>query len=234
MIPEILYKVDRFMLLLKRYAKLNFALFLETSPFFRSLVKVIDSIKYFSRVARGAMTLNTKALIIWIILTQIRKFSMGDTTILSESSTMHTKLSSKKCLIINSEEPINILGIIQRKRTRDFDPMTDPIKNKQKGGNPQGKSNPITWYPLLKSKVTSPIEVEVKPLFSAVLKYCGKAEYEVYPLVYRMCAPNALAGRFYLGDKFTHNHRLLNDSQVSKVLDTLKKFTEHPAEMKQG
>ena len=170
MTPDILDTAGGFMLVLKRYAKLNFALFLDMSPLLWALMKVIDSIKFFSWVYRGAMNLNTKALIIWIILLQSRKFSMGDTTILSEFFTMHTNLSSKQCLIINAELPIDIMGTTQRKRTRYFDPGTDQITTKQKGGNPQGKSNPNKWHPLLKSNLTSPIEVEHKLSFSAVIK----------------------------------------------------------------
>ena len=37
-----------------------------------------------------------------------------------------------------------------------------------------------------------------------------------------------------LGGEFTRNHRILNYSQAYKVLETLKKFTDLPAAMKQG
>ena len=127
MTPEIPDTADGFMLILKRYANLNFALLSETRPLFRALVKVIDSIKAFSRVACDVINFNTKVSIIWIILLQIRKFSMGDTTILAEFSTMQTNLSSKKWIIIHVGVPIEILFTTQRKRTRYFDPVTDPI-----------------------------------------------------------------------------------------------------------
>ena len=95
---------------------------------------------------------------------------MGDTTILAEFSTIHANLSSKQCLVIHAEAPINFLGTAQRKLTRYFDPVTDTIPKKQKVGNPQGTSNPNTWHTLLESKITSPIEMTGKPSFSAVLK----------------------------------------------------------------
>ena len=106
-IPDI---SDGFMLLLKRYANLNFALYSERIPLFQALVKFINSIKSFSQVARNATTLKTKALIICIILHQSRKFSMVDTTTLAEFYTMHTNLYYKKCLIIHAEVPIELLG----------------------------------------------------------------------------------------------------------------------------
>ena len=48
MTPDILDTAGGFMLVLKRYEKLNFALFLDMSPLLWALMKVIDSIKFFS------------------------------------------------------------------------------------------------------------------------------------------------------------------------------------------
>ena len=90
--------------------------------------------------------------------------------------------------------------------------MTNTTPNKQKGGNPQGKSNPKTWHPLLKYKITSSIEVAGRPPFSAVLKYCGKTADEVYPLIDRKCDPNALFEKFYQEEKCPRDHSILNDS----------------------
>ena len=130
--PDIPDAADGLMLLLKLYANIKFTLFSNMIPLFRALVKIIDSIKAFSRVSCNAMTIKTKASIIWIILLQSRKFSMGDTTILFEFSTMQTNLSSKKCIIIHAEVPIKLMGNPQRKHTRNFDPGTEPIpKNKR-------------------------------------------------------------------------------------------------------
>ena len=106
--PEIPVTANRFILLLKRYAKLNFSQFSESSPILWALVQVIDAIKAFSRVAHDATTIKTKASIIWIILLQSRKFSMGDTEILAEFSTKYTNFSSKPCLIILVEVPAEL------------------------------------------------------------------------------------------------------------------------------
>ena len=137
---------------------------------------------------------------------------MGYTTIIYDFSTMHTNLSSKKCLIIYTEVPIELMGTTQKKRTRYFDPVTDTTPKKQKGGNTQGTSNPNTWHPLLKSKLTFSIEVSGKPSLSAVLKYCGKTANGVYPLIDQKCAPNDLYGKCYLGEKFPRDHSILNAS----------------------
>ena len=71
-------------------------------------------------------------------------------------------------------------------------------------------------------------------MFSAVLKYGGKTADELYPLIDRKCAPNSLFEKCYFVEKFPRGRSLINDSQAYKVLDTLRKFTERPAAMKQG
>ena len=182
----------------------------------------MDSIKAFSRVACDDMAIKTKASIIWIILLQSRKISMENTAILAELSTIHTKFSSKECLIIIWEVPVKILGNTQTKLTRDLDSGTEKIPKKPKGWNPQGSSNPNTWHPLLKSTLLSPIGAVWRPSFSVVLKYCGKTVGEVYPIIDRKCVPNDLFEKCYLSDKCPRNHRILTDSQASKVLETQK------------
>ena len=47
MTPETPDTADGFMLLLKRYTNLNFALLSETRPLFWAIVKIIDPIKAF-------------------------------------------------------------------------------------------------------------------------------------------------------------------------------------------
>ena len=123
------------------------------------------------------------------------------TNILFEFYTMHTNLSSKQCLIIYAEVPIDLLGNTQRKRTRDLNSGTEPIPKKTKGGDPQGTSNPKTWHSLLKGNLTSPIEVSIKPYSSEVLKYCGETVDEFYPLIDSKCAPNDLFGKIYIRKK---------------------------------
>ena len=61
MTPEIPDTSDGFVLILKRYENLNFALFSDTIPLFWSLVKIVDSIKALSQVTYNAMTIKTKA-----------------------------------------------------------------------------------------------------------------------------------------------------------------------------
>ena len=70
--------------------------------------------------------------------------------------------------------------------------MNDPIPKKQKEGNPQGTFKTNTWHTLLKSNITSPIEVAGKTSISSVLKYCGKKADEFYPLIDMKCVPNVL------------------------------------------
>ena len=67
-----------------------------------------------------------------------------------------------------------MMGNTQKKLTRDPDSGTEKIPKEQKGGNPQGDSNPNTWNSLLNAILTSLIEVAGRPSFSALIKYCRK------------------------------------------------------------
>ena len=53
-------EADDFMVMLKRYANLLFAVFTDTCPLFKALLEVIRALREFSREARKRMTLNTQ------------------------------------------------------------------------------------------------------------------------------------------------------------------------------
>ena len=59
--PEIPDTANGFMLLIKQYANLTVDLLSETISLFWSLVKIIDSIKAFSRIVYNAMNIKIKA-----------------------------------------------------------------------------------------------------------------------------------------------------------------------------
>ena len=96
---------DQFMLLLKRYANLLFAIFTENCPLFRCVVLVISALRDYSRAARDAMTKRTKASVLWIVLLQSRRFSVGEMDILADFTWMQQCLASKTSEISHAEVP---------------------------------------------------------------------------------------------------------------------------------
>jgi hypothetical protein len=93
--PKVPTTADEFMLLLKRYANLLFALFSRECPLFQCVVTVINALKDYSRAARELMSTWTRASILWIILLQSRTFALGNDTILAEFATIQASLSAK-------------------------------------------------------------------------------------------------------------------------------------------
>ena len=65
---SILAEAKKFMVMLKRYANLLYAVFTETCPLFEALLEVICTLREFSREARKRMTMSTKGSILWILL----------------------------------------------------------------------------------------------------------------------------------------------------------------------
>ena len=83
---------EDFLLLLKIFANLVFALFSVQSPLFKCAREIISVLKAYSREARKKMSLQTKGSILWIVLLQARKFGQGDVNVLCKFTTMHADL----------------------------------------------------------------------------------------------------------------------------------------------
>ena len=101
---------EDFILMLKRFCNALFGIFSGDSPYFKCCVKVVDVLQAFSRPARAAMTTNTRAAILWILLLQSRQFAMGNMDILSEFATMQSDLRAKRGVITHAEVPIDLVS----------------------------------------------------------------------------------------------------------------------------
>ena len=81
-----------FMLMLKRFTNLLYAVFSDTCPFFKAMVEIVRALKDHSREARKRMSLATRGSILWIVLLQARQFSIRDINLLCKFTTMHEDL----------------------------------------------------------------------------------------------------------------------------------------------
>ena len=220
---------DDFILLLKRYGNLLFALFSEDCPLYRCIDKILAALKEFSRNARDALTLKVKASILWIVLLQSRQFAVGEMDILREFSSMHEDLCAKKAEnISHSEVPWDLYITPTNKRKPSLDMDTN---------NPSKSTpNPNTWYPKLRSALQKPLEVAgyTYPSFSAVMKYCQKSLDSVYTKEDEICTPNAFFGRCYLGNKCKRSHSLPSDVKVEQILKMTEKFITSPQGLTRG
>lgn len=226
--PKIPQTSDEFMLLLKRFANLLFALFSDDCPFFKCIEKIINALKEFSRVARDTMTTVTKASILWIILLQSRNFALGEDTILAEFTAMHANLASKQGNIFHAEVPQALISPTssQKRKTPPQDvenPKPDIKKPRQNLNN---------WHPTLKAKLSGPIAKAGFPSYSTIMQYVDKDPNEVISDRSSWCTPNAFFGRCFLGEKCKRQHKMVTDTQAEKIITMMQKFIATPEEIK--
>ena len=227
---------EEFMLMIKRYTNLVYAIFSEDSPLFKALVAVIRALKDLSRDARRRMTLPTKGSILWILLLQSRQFALGEVSLLCEFTTMHEDLRAKKASILHSEMPRDLLENSESAQSdkptkeRESPPEIDVDKIPKKPRVP----NPNNWNPTLKEKLEGPLKEAGFPSFTKVMNFCKTDAYSVFPKGSPVCVPNAFFGRCFNGDKCPRKHTPARDSQVDSILKIVAPFLKEPAKLKTG
>ena len=223
---------DDFMLLLRRYANLLYALFSEDCPFFKCLQQLIRALRDYSREARRKMSTHTKASILWIILLQARQFGMGEVNILHEFKSLHQDLLSKRSEITHSEVPLELVNKKSKRDLKDNDKDADDMDQvKKKKPRPPNANN---WNPKLRTVLEAPLRQAKFPSFTKILSYCKCDMYSVFERGSKICAPNAVLGRCFHGDKCTKTHTMATEAQVPKILALLKPFIESPGQLKEG
>ena len=112
------------MLLIKTFANLLYALFGSNCPLYLQVRKMIKAFTAYTRTALKALTLSTKASIMWITLLQTRHFAGGNYTTLAEFKNMMDKITAKESNITHAEVPAAFLTPPSTKRK--FDDMASP------------------------------------------------------------------------------------------------------------
>jgi hypothetical protein len=230
--PAVPEQAADYMLLLKRYANLLFALFSSKCPHFQCVLLIINALKTFSKAARENMTLRTKASILWIVLLQARQFSIGEMSILAEFTTMHTNLSSKMGMITHAEVPNDLYQptqVIPRKKEQipPYPDLKPPPPKRQRLAQ-------AGWHPTLKEKLEEPMKKARNPALHAIMRYCGKSVEELYPKFGNRCTPHAILGRCWAGDRCTRQHAMATDAEANEIIALMTKFIENPTGILQG
>ena len=229
---------EEFVLLLKRFGNLIYALFSSSSPLFKCMKEIINALMGYSREARRRMPMATKASILWIVLLQSRQFGLGELNILHEFSTMHEDLRAKRGQITHSEVPADLLANSMAKG-----PETKRTSGGGGGssgdgdGNPPKrvkKENPNNWHPKLKAVLAGPLKAAGNPSLTKLMNFCKADARTVIPKVSRVCAANAFLGRCYNGDSCQQRHMLVRDEDVAAVLKLLDPFLKDPLKINKG
>ena len=221
-------EAEEFMLILKRFANLLYALFSARCPLFRCTQEVIIAIKAFSREARRTMSQATKASILWIGLLQARQFALGEMQILFEYTQMHQDLRAKKSCIHHGEVPAELVNTTTNKRQTENDEGSGNPKR------PKPASNPNTWNSKLRKALVQPMRVAGNPSFTKVMQFCKCDAYKMLPKANNICVPNMFLGRCYHAAKCQKEHNIATDDEATEIIKMLDAFIKDPAKIKAG
>ena len=105
MTATVLETAADFILNLRVFANLLYALFTSTCPLFKQLKDLIKALATYNPKALKQMTKKTRGSILWIITLQTRRFFRGEISIMSEFQLMKNKLTARDPLIYHAEVP---------------------------------------------------------------------------------------------------------------------------------
>ena len=224
--PVVPAEAEEFLLLLKRFGNLLFALFSVDCPLFKCIKELIRAIKAYSREARKQMSHGSKASILWIVLLQARQFALGEVNVLFEFTKMHEDLRAKKSCFHHSEVPQDLVAV-PRSQDKGLQGSGDPGKRRKMG-------NPNTWHPKLRDAMLPAIKKAGNPTFTQLVGFLGKDAFHIVPRRSDECAPNTIMGACAFGDACRKKHRIASDKQVVQILEFVQPFLKHPEDVKKG
>lgn len=234
-VPE---TAETFMLTLRTFANLLFALFSHECPYLKCVIEVISAIKQFSRKAREAMSITTKASILWVILLQGRQFATGEINVLAEFVQLQTNLNAKQAHITHAEVPVELLhqtAPLSKKRRSDEGPSSLAPPLDTAGGDDKKlkvNTNPNTWHPRLKAKLGPALRANGYPKFMQVLNFCKIDPKHFYDKLGDRCTPNTIFGTCFSKGACQRKHTLPSSAEVDEILYLTKMFHEHPEDFK--
>ena len=221
---------EDFMTMLRRYGNLLFALFTGQSPMYQALYDIIKDLKAMAPQARAALSQDTKAAILWIILLQSRRFAhghmTGDTPDLWEFTNMRNMIKAKSCMFINHQElPAELLHPKKRKHgslnlTTDEEPKTRDKAPPKQGG----------FHPLIKKLLATPLKTANQPSVAQVIAYCNLTRNQLLPssISDQVCKNFLIQGTCKFGKGCKFEHRTPTDTEAKHVVTAVKRFTDDP------
>ena len=226
-VPE---SAEDFMVMIKRFANLLFALFGGACPLFLHIVNIVENILQLSKSARDVMTQSTKAAILWIILIQSREFSRGKGELTAEFAEMQHGLAVKRAEITHAEVPAQLLAqpTIQKRQNNGGEKSAGKFESgkKQKLG-----TNKLTAInPILKPIADAWI-ANGKPKLRDICTFC-----KIYPNQLladtQKCKNNTVFGVCPFADDCYLTHETASDEEAKKILGLLGHFTDQPEGLK--
>ena len=157
-----------FLLMLKRYTNLLFALFSAQSPLYIQMYGIVKALREYSMMARENLSHKVKTSILWIILLQSRWFAqgkmVGTNACLGEFTHMVNLIKAKNCAgITHDEVPSNLLlhNSLGSKR---------PVADTGTGSRDQSPPDNTTTTPKKKQRLNHPHSKELAEFFKDVFE----------------------------------------------------------------
>eukprot|EP00957_Ditylum_brightwellii_P135098 10300403-Ditylum_brightwellii.AAC.1 len=150
--------------MLKAYTNATFAIFSSMPPHYTYVKEIVNALHDLKPETRRAISHESKAAILWIILLQARHFAQGSSDELAEFKAMHTQLAAKNTHICHTELPKALIFVPPNppgKRKWD-----NEDKREQNSGQQSMKCPATEIHPMLKRKV---VDVIARAALSATL-----------------------------------------------------------------
>lgn len=217
-----------FMLMLKRYTNLLFALFSAQSPLYVQMYGIVKALRDYSLTARENLSHEVNTSILWVILLQSWWFSqgkmVGTNACLGEFTHMVNLIKAKNCAgITHDEVPSKLLlpHTTGSKRTateartgaRDTsgtDNADTTSKKRQRLNHPHSKE--------LADFFKDADAAAGSPSLKKICEYCGITPEQLVPdLAPDDCRNHLVTGRCMFGATCKFHHRTANKKQIAAI-----------------
>ena len=239
---------DGFLVMLKRYTNLLFALFSADCPLYQDMYSIVKALRGYSPAARANISHEAKTAMLWIILLQSRRFSQGKMTgnagKLGEFANMVNLIRAKNCATISHVEvPSELLAeASQAGSKKKCKAAMDSSDDKHDGGKVRetkrkpkqqtlDKSRRIVqpYSSTLKDILSKPMEQAGRPGISKICDYCNISVAQLLPeLGPKDCKQFLTTGTCMMGTKCKYNHREATKAQIAHIKSKWKRFIDEP------
>ena len=215
-----------FILNLRVFANLLYALFTSTCPLFKQLKDLIKALATYNPKALKQMTKKTRGSILWIITLQTRHFFRGEISIMAEFQLMKNKLTARDPLIYHAEVP----DILIAETTCSGDKRA-PLEEKKDDGPPVKKQK-SNIHPLFVKHFVHGIWKQNPALMMRDL--CLHCNTTVPAIVQdnKVCFL-AFFGRCK-NPSCNKKHRTATDAEAKFVCDALEKAIKNPEDIRKS
>ena len=236
-VPEDSYE---FTILLKTFANLLYSLFGSICPLYLNVRTLIRSFNTYTRTALKAMSMTTKASILWILLLQTRHFASGNLSTLAEFRNMMDRVTANDGSISHAEVPAALINTgVSKKRKIDEIGGAPPGTPPRSTPNRDSLIPPVTpsperltrVHPLLREKVVNNV-MRLNPSAS-LRKICTYSNTDLAKLSKdpSKCALGMLGicrSRFC-----KRRHIVANDAKANHIVMLLEKAIKNPEGLKE-